>query len=450
MNWIVFCVGTTIAMIVSLAASLYPAIRLSGVDPNRILKTGGSAGVSRGQRRLREGFVVVQLALTVVLLVVSTLLIRAVTRYRHVDLGFDPGQILTTEIDLSPARYKNRDVIANFYNPLLERVMHIPGVRSAGLINWLPIVSWGYDEGELHIADHPPYSPDENHWVAFRTVSTGYYDVFGIALHHGRGLTPSLDKAENAAATVLVNDAFVRRFIPDGVDPTTQKIDDAEKPENWTRIVGTVGSVRQSLYEPPKPEFDVLIDEVALKNRAQELGKMQLVLRFETSPRAIEPALRAAVHDIDPTVPFRAPRTMTDVVSERIVFSRMESWLYGIFTGLALLLALVGLYGLLSNEVNQSTHDIGVRIALGASRQSVLGLVMRRVVWMTGAGTAAGIMAAVLARRIIGIVIYFDASKEAAGLTLLGLLLIAVSLFVALIPALRAALIEPIQVLHVE
>ncbi len=162
------------------------------------------------------------------------------------------------------------------------------------------------------------------------------------------------------------------------------------------------------------------------------------------------PALRSAIREVDPTVPFKEASTMTEVVSETLVFERMESWLFGIFAGLALLLALVGLHGLVSHEVEQSRRDIGVRMALGASRQSILAMVLRRVAWMLAGGTAAGIVLTIFARRLIGIVIYFEAQKEAGGLLFIALLLVAVGLLASLLPAARAASIEPMQALRTE
>jgi putative ABC transport system permease protein len=158
--------------------------------------------------------------------------------------------------------------------------------------------------------------------------------------------------------------------------------------------------------------------------------------------------LQSAIHNIDPTVPFKTPLTMTDVISETLVFERMESWLFGIFASLALMLALVGLYGLVSHEVEQSSRDIGVRMALGATRKRILGMVMSRVAWMLAAGTFVGILLTVIARKLIGMVIYFEAQKEAGGFVLLALVLVVAGLIAALIPAARAASIEPMQALR--
>lgn len=449
LNWVVLAAAIGTAVAAALASSLYPALRLSSIDPNTALKAGGSAGTSRTQHRLRSGFIVTQVALTMVLLAISGMLIRMVTHYRDADLGFDPTHILATQINLSHARYQGRDPVANFYQPLFDRVAQIPGVRAAGAISLLPIQSSG-SNSDIHIAGQPPNPPNEVRLAENRFVSSGYFNVFGVPLLGGRALSPSLDRPENTAPTVVVNRAFVREFVPAGLDPTTQRIDDADRPENYTHIVGVFADVRQDIYEPPLAERDWLMDELPLKDRVDLLGDMTLVVRFDGSADAIIPALRSVLHNIDPTVPFIAAETMTDVVSETLVFERMESWLFGIFAALALVLALVGLYGLLSHEVEQATRDIGVRLALGATRERILATVMSRVTWMLAAGAVAGLALTVIARKLIGMVIYFDAQHEAGWFSLLALALMASGMIAALIPAARAASIEPIQALRNE
>jgi putative ABC transport system permease protein len=449
LNWAVLGASIAGAITTSLIASIYPALRLSGIDPNRALKAGASAGTERYQHRLRSGFVITQMALTLALLFVAGLLLRVVSRYRHADLGFEPSHLLSEEINLSRARYQRRDLIADFYQPLEERVRHLPGVQAAGLINVLPIENWGVNS-DIHIAGQPPYPPNQEMLAEGRMVSAGYLDVMGLALHGGRKLTPSLDRAENTGSTVVVNDAFVKKFIPAGLDPMAQRMDDHDKQEDWTRIVGVTGDVRQNIYEPPMAERDWLMEEVPLKEQADNLSGMTLLVRTSGDPKAVIPALRAIIHGLDPTVPFEEPRTMSEVVSETLIFERMESWLFGIFAGLALVLALVGLHGLVSNEVEQGRRDIGVRMAVGASRLRILGMVLRRVAWLLGLGALAGLALTLLVRRVVGMVIYFEPSKEAGASLLLAALLIVAGLIAALIPAARAASTQPIEALRTE
>jgi predicted permease len=449
MNWTVLGAAVAVSVIASLVASLYPALRMSGIEPQRVLKTGGSAGSARGQHRLRAGFIVTQVALTMVLLVVAGLLMRVVTKYRNTDLGFDPNRILAVDLNPSPARYAQSDMLLNFYQPLLERVQKLPGVRAAGVISILPIDNWG-SNSDIHIVGQPPTQPNLEVLSEVRMVSTGYYDVFGIPLRRGRALSPTMERPDATAASVVVNEAFVKKFIPAGLDPTTQRIDDNDKPEQRTRIVGVMGNVRQDIYEAPLAEHDYLIDQVPPKVRADQLSGMTMVVRFDGSVAAIVPGLRAALHDVDPTVPFHEARTMTQVVAETLVFQRMESWLFGIFAGLALLLALVGLYGLISHEVELGTRDIGVRMALGASRSRILVSVLARVTWMLAAGTAAGLLMAAATRKLIGVVIYLDFGKQGTEILLVAVGLMVAGLVAALLPAQRAATVDPMRALRTE
>lgn len=450
LNLAVVAVAAGLSLLASMLASLSPAIRLSGADPNRALRAGtAGAGIGRNHHRIRSGFVITQVALSLVLLVVSGLLLKNLQGLLHTNLGINPDKILTTRIDLSKGRYAGRDPIATFYNPLLEKIAHLPGVQGAGLIDVLPIQGWG-DGYAIHITGQPPYPPNLDMAAETRYVSAGYFDAMGLQLKRGRLLSPSFDKAENQAGTMVVNQAFEHKFFAAGGDPVGAHIDDAPKPELKSGIVGVATNVRQALREPQMAEMDWLMDEIPPKDRMQNLNSMALIVRSNGDLAALVPALRNAVHEVDPTVPFKMPETMSEVVSESLTLDRLEAWLFGIFAALALLLAVVGLYGLVNHEVELRTREIGIRMALGSTRMQATNLLLGKVALLLLSGLAVGWMLTLALRRVLSSVVEMHARHDfllLAGVTF-GLAL--VGILASLIPARRAASVEPVQALRTE
>jgi putative ABC transport system permease protein len=441
-------VALLLSGLTSVLASLVPATRLSGTDPNRALRSGGGAGTGRGQQRLRSGFVVTQVALSLVLLVVSGLLFRNLQGLLKTNLGFDPKAILTEGIELSPGRYEGRDPLVTFYQPLLERVSHLPGVQGVGLINMLPVQNYGSNSA-VHISGQPPYPPNQEMLAEVRFVSAGYFDAMGIKLAHGRLLSQTLDTPDRPAGAVAVNEAFRRKFFS-GDDPVGAHMDDNDKAELKTGIVGVVTDVRQSLYEPPLAEMDWLVDQVDVKSRLDYMTNMVLVVRSSGDLQALAPSLRNAMHEIDPTVPFGTPETMAEVVSETLVFERMESWLFGIFAGFALLLAVVGLYGLINHEVELRTREIGIRMALGSTRGLVVSGVLWRVTVLMVVGVSAGWMLTLALKKLLSAVVEMHASQDLLLLAGLTAALVLVGLLASIASARRAATIDPTQALRSE
>ncbi len=449
MNTTVLIVALALSATTSVLASLAPALRLSGMDPNRALRAGGGAGTGLGQHRLRSGFVVTQVALSLVLLVVSGLLLKNLQSLLKTNLGFDAKAILATEIDLSPGSYVGRDPLVTFYQPLLERISHLPGVQGAGLINVLPIQNFG-SNSDVHIAGQPPYPSNLEMLAESRLTSHGYFDVMGIKLVRGRMLSQALDTPDHPAGSIVVNEAFRRKFFSGGGDPVGAHLDDNDKTELKTGIVGTVTDVRQDLNQPPMAEMDWLIDEINPKDRLGNLSNMVLVVRSDKDLNALVPSLRNAFHEVDPTVPFQIPTTMTDVVNETLVFERMESWLFGVFAGFALLLAVIGLYGLINHEVELRTRDIGIRMALGSTRGVVLAQILRRVAVLMAVGVAIGWILAFALRKVLATVVVMHAAHDLALLAGLTFTLILVGLLASIAPARRAATLDPMQALRSE
>ncbi len=445
LNGTVLLFAVLLSAATSIAASLAPALRLSGADPNRALRAGGSAGVSRGQHRLRSGFVVTQVALSLVLLVIAGLLLRNLRALLNTPLGFEPSRILTTAIQLSPGEYDHRDPLATFYRPLLDRVSHLPGVQAAGVINMLPIQSWG-SNSDIHIAGQPPTRPQQEVLAEVRLASAGYFDVMGIKLLGGRALSPAEDTPDLKVPNVVVNQAFQRKFFAHGGDPVGARTDEGDK----NIVVGLVTDVRQSLSAPPFAEMDWLIDEIDSKESLGYLFNMSLVLRSSGDPHPLIPALREAMHQIDPTVPFLAPETMTDIVSESLVFERMENWLFGLFATFALLLAIIGLYGLTSHEVELRTREIGIRMALGSTRSRVVRGVLGGVSVLMLGGVALGWVLTLALQRVLASVVELHITHDAILLLPLTALFVCTALVACLLPARRAASINPTQALRTE
>jgi predicted lysophospholipase L1 biosynthesis ABC-type transport system permease subunit len=249
---------------------------------------------------------------------------------------------------------------------------------------------------------------------------------------------------------MVVNEAFQHKFFSAGGDPVGAHIDDDPKPEVKSQIVGVVTNVRQALREPQMAEMDWLMDEIAPKDRMQNLNSMALIVRSNGDLSALVPALRDAVHEIDPTVPFKTPETMSDIVSDSLTLDRLEGWLFGIFAALALLLAVIGLYGLVNHEVELRTREIGIRMALGSTRMQVTKLLLGKVALLLLSGLTIGWMLTIALRRLLSTVVEMHAGHDLLLLTSVTASLAFVGILASLIPARRAASVEPIQALRTE
>lgn len=447
-------VATSVA--VTVVAALIPALRLSGTAPTMALKSGGSAGVSRGQHRLRTGFVVTQVALALALLVISGLLLRMLERLRDTQLGFQPDHLLTAEIDLPHGKYEGRNVLADFYQPLLERVGALPGVQAAGLIQMLPGSGAGWNWEHIHIYGTEPLKSPRTDPAEVRFVSPGYYKVFQDALVQGRLADPRIDKPTTRLVCV-VNEAFVKKFIPAGRDPVGTELGDNDNTETMpdqgnprVLIVGVVKNLRQTIYQPPLPELDYMIGQIPGAESMNAIGSMHLVMRTSVDPNSLVAALRRSVAQVDATVALRQPETMNEVIADVLTFERLENWLFGAFAALAVLLAIVGLYGLISHEVELSTREIGIRLALGASRGAILQGIFRRVGWMMGMGVAIGLAVTFAAERLINSVVAVHPEQNAGLIAALALGLAGVGLAATVLPARRASSLDPMDALREE
>jgi putative ABC transport system permease protein len=444
LNWAVFLAAFAIAALSSLAFGLIPAKKMSSVDPNRSLKSGAAAGTDRGDYRLRSGFVIAEVALSLMLLVCTGLVLMQLWRMQHLDFGYTTDHLLTLEINVSPGEYAGKDLDAALYRPLAEKVRAIPGVTGVGYNRLIPLIEWGWNSG-IEMVGKPPDPPDHERLAEVRMVSPGWYQAMGLKLLRGRLFDPGIDKP-GAQDVVVVNQKFVDTFLP-GEEPIGQQI---KQDSGGQRIVGVVSNGRQSVVDSMLAEVDYPMSQVPLKDSAEMLTPMALFVRTTVPPDAIVSQLRQALHEVAPSVPFQTPETMDDVLAESLVFDRMQGWLFSIFAAIALVLALIGIYGVLSQEVSLQTRDIGLRMALGASRPDIVRMVLQRAALMMSIGVAVGVLGSVVSRRLLASVIPIEVSRDAAAIATLAIGLSLVGLVASMIPARRAASIEPMQALRNE
>jgi predicted permease len=444
LNWAVFIAALVIAILSSMIFGIIPAKKMSSGDPTLALKSGAAVGTERGDYRLRSAFVVAEVALSLMLLVCTGLVLMQLWRMQHLDFGYSIDHLLTLDLNVSPGEYKDKDLDAALYRPLEEKVRAIPGVKAAGY-NWIvPLLNWGWNSG-ITIVGKPPDPPDHERLAEVRMVSPGWYQAMGLKLLRGRLFDPAVDKPDTQQV-IVVNQKFVDTFLP-GEEPIGQQI--KEDKGNKT-IIGVVSNGRQSVLEPPMAEVNYPMSQVPAKESTDQMSTMSLFVRTTVPPETIVGPLRQALHDVAPSLPFRTPETMDDVLADALVFGRMQAWLFSIFAVIALILALTGLYGVLSQEVSLQTRDIGVRMALGASRPAILRLVLGRAGLMIIIGVVLGVAGSVGLRQMLASLIPIEASRDAMEIALLALGLALIGIIASLIPARRAAAIEPIQALRNE
>ncbi len=444
LNLPVVCASLFAAMLTLLIAGLLPLRQLVSIAPADALRSGSSGtGTNRAQQRLSAIFIAAQMALAMVLLVTSSLLLRSLATLRGTDLGFRADHLLTEDVNLSSGTIAGRDLVHTFYEPLLERVRALPGVQSAAVINILPVQSYGFNS-EVHIVGKPPAPKNQETLAEERNVSLDYYKTIGTRLLRGRSFDAAQDTAKTRTVAV-VDEAFVKKFFNPGEDPIGRQIDDDDK----TVIIGVVSNQRQYLYQPPMAEVDSTLTQFPVQYMSY-LQDMKLVIRTGVDPLTLAEPLRKIMQQLDPGLPFRPAQTMTDIVGEALVLERMEGWLFGTFAALAVLLAALGLYGLIAQRVEQGRRDIGVRMALGAQRWQVLLLWLRRVAAISLAGLAAGLALSFALRKVIASVLTVRAPHELLFLALLVVAMELVALLASAAPALRAASVDPVEVLRAE
>jgi putative ABC transport system permease protein len=437
--------GTVLAfaLVVSVATGilfgLAPAWQASRATIGTVLKEGGRSSTASGGRWIRNGLLIMEVAMSVVLLVGASLLLRSFARLIHVDPGFRPEQVLAFRVALPNNGYPQDHLKIAFFDRLMERLENIPDVTAAGMIQTVPMR--GDYLLSFKIEGRPPVGPNQEPSANHRVISPNYFKAMGIPVLRGRPFTP--DDREKSPMVAVVDQTFVDRYFPDE-DPIGKGIDIGNGTDGFYKIVGVVGSVRNdSLDSKPSPTMYVPYTQDVFSD-------MWIVVRAKGEPTQLSAAARQAVRDIDNALPAFAMTPLADVVSESIAQRRFSMLLIGIFAALALILAAVGLYGVVSYSVSQRTQEIGLRMAIGAQPRDVLRLVVGGGMKLAMIGAVIGIGGALALSSVMATMLFELTPLDLASYSGTALGLLAVAMVACYVPARRALRVDPIVALRAE
>ena len=439
----VLAFAVAIALASSFLFGMAPALQVSKIELNEVLKEGGRGSAGSRRRIFRSLLVVGEVALSLILLVGSGLLIESFGHLRGLDPGFRADHVLTLRL-YDALKYHDFTKRSAFFDRVLERVAALPGVKVAGFTSALPLT---WDGGtNSFTTEGMPADPTVSYDANNRVVTPGYFEAMRIPLRRGR----LFDKGDgpNAAPVVLINETMARKFWP-RQDPIGKRIKfgDPQDKTPWCRIVGVVGDVRQMrLNEPPRQEMYYPYWQA----KDNWMAPRDLTIRTSGDPLRLAGAMRQAVWSIDRDQPISYVMTLDDLLDEEVSERRVQAALLGGLAGLALILACVGIYGVLSYLVTQRTREIGVRVALGADAADVFRTVAGQGMTLAGLGIAAGLAGALALSRLLGSLLFGVNATD--PLTYLGAVAVfgAVALLACYFPARRAARVDPLVALRYE
>lgn len=425
------------AVLTGLLFSLAPALRSSRPQLSESLKEGrASSGTSAGV--IRSGLVVSEVALALVLLIGAGLLMKSFVNLLRVDSGFDPSNVLTLRLLLPAARYPDRQQTASFYAQLVERLRLLPGVESAGAVSSLPLGDENTDVSFL-IEGRPESPPGQEPAAWYSTVTPDYFTVMKMQMISGRRFTDADQRG--GRLVVIINQTMARRYFP-GEDPIGTRIG---SPRAWREIVGVIADVKHfGLDAAARPSMYFPHSQVSQR-------EMTLAVRAASGePLSLASAVRTEVWALDGNLAITNLNSMERIVSSSLSDRRATLLLLGVFAGLATLLAGVGIYGVMAYVVTQRTHEIGIRIALGAGRRTVLALVLKQGMVLCLAGVAVGLAASFALTRVMSALLFGVSATDSSTFAAVPILLVAAALAAIVIPARRAMRVEPMVALRCE
>ncbi len=431
-----------IALLTGVLFGLAPALRASRVDLNETLKEGGrSAGASgRGHHRLRELLVVSEVALSLVLLIGAGLLIRSYQRILSSHPGFDPHNVLALRLSLPAAKYAKPENITAFFQSASERILSLPGVEGVATTYSLPMSTVAFAWEPITIEGYIPKAAQDVIISNVRIVSPSYFRTMRLPLVKGRYFDERDKKGE--PETVIVDEALAQRFWPNE-DPIGRRLQRG-KSGVWRTVVGVISDAKQfsSEKEPPISVY-YSAEQVTPRN-------MYLVARTTPDPAQLTTAIIKEIQAVDPEMPVFDVGSMEQRLYDFLARRRLTMFLLGVFAVIATLLAAIGIYGVMAYAVNQRTHEIGIRVALGARPRDVLSLVIKRGMSLTLIGTVIGLLTAFGLTRLLANLLYGVSATDPLTFVGVAALLVGVALLACSIPARRAAKVDPLQALRHE
>ena len=437
----------TVSVVTGIVFGIAPALRATRLDLRETLNEGSRGSTpGPGHQRFRGALIASEFALAMLLVVGAALLLRSFSRMQDVSIGFLPDHLLVADLPISQGAYAKPEQRYAFFDRLVDRVRTLPGVRSVGAASTLPVSGTG---GLIHfnIYGRPPKTPHDYIAAGYRAVTANYFETLGVPLLQGRFIAPA--DIEKAPSVVVINATMARVYFP-GANPLGKRMQIGATPESevpWMEIVGVVGDVTQGLGLDPKAEMYLPYHQ---GDQLLPVFQLSVVLRTAGDPRQQAAALRAALAEIDPNQPLVKVRTMEDNMAATVAEPRFRAWLIGIFAGLALLLAAVGIYGVMSYSVTQRTSEIGIRITLGAQPQDVFRIVVGEGLRFALIGVALGVAGGLALTRLLNSFLYGVSATDPLTFAGVAVLLILVSAAACFFPARRATRVDPIIALRYE
>ncbi len=439
-----------LSVVAGILAGLIPSLRFTRTDVNEALKQGQSRGSSDSSGSKTRGLLVVsEVALSLVLLIGAGLMVRSLWELRSVKPGFDPRNVLTMTVPLPSTKFPSPAGQISFFQEVLQRVRTLPGVESAGVIDDLPLGGGGSHQPFL-IEGRPVVPMSEQPEVDVRLISPGYFSAMHVPILKGRDFSGA-DVAGRPGA-VLISDALARRFWPNE-DPIGKHLTLTFFPGVVREVVGIVGDVKLDSLDETRPVATIYhpLAQVTVPDKQtwRSFG-MSLTVRTTSDPRNAISAVTAAVHQVDPERPVTDVMSMRDLISDSVSPQRFNMLLLGSFAGLALVLAAVGIYSVLSYAVRRRLREIGIRIALGASHNDVVRMVVADGMKPILLGVALGLAAAFALSRVVASLIFGVRATDPLTFAAVAFLLLTVGILATVFPAYRAARVEPIRILREE